>query len=310
LTDNEWSELLEKTFPNNGNATNEILALALSERDVPGKIFDNDCRGYLRLASAFITFFIETLNTATETIKIKGWPSSADYTVAFNHFFILFRRFRACELLFESGYPLDGMAHLRDVKDRVILLCAVAKNRTSFAEIAGVVEGIKFDEIAAKLTRDLRQKASNRISKEFMGPSSGLDASDQAILEKWDGMFHLEVHNGLLSFTQEMMDLAKGIVPSIGPSRQTPSYYYFACRAAECGWMLNRLLPFIQPFKNALGPAWSEKNTILDRCFRHLVEHQGRSGNQAAASFIKMIDKKFTLTVESFYADSTYVKGK
>ncbi len=72
--------------------------------------------------------------------------------------------------------------------------------------------------------------------------------------------------------------------------------------------MLNGLFPFVQPFRGAFGTEWAGKNRVLDKCCRHLVEHQGKA-NVAAEPFIKMMDKKFSLGTDLFYSDSTYVEN-
>jgi hypothetical protein len=112
---------------------------------------------------------------------------------------------RACQILFESGYPLDGLAHIRDVKDRALLLCAIAKHRLTFVQAFGATDSLPVDEDYAEVTRQSRMKVSRRVFQEFLGKSSGLSEAEQNDLERWDNLFHLEVHNGLLSFAKAEM---------------------------------------------------------------------------------------------------------
>lgn len=298
---------LGAAFKPEGVVSSEIGALARSEGDVADQILYVKHRGQLLLMHSFQSFFIQTLNLATKHILENGRPEQQQYMVALLHFFGLFRRFRACEILFESGYPLDGLAHIRDVKDRAFLLCAIARNRLTFVEAFGGKEGLLVEEDYADVTRGNRMKVSSRVSQELMGKSSGLSEANQKLLKRWDNLFHLEVHNGLLSFGQEMLALLnERKAPSIGPTWEPYAYAAFVNRTSEIGWMLARLFPFIQPLPHAFGSDWSKKRMVLDDSFRFLVEMYGKNGNTISEAFITMMDKKFKFKESFCYSDSTY----
>ncbi len=174
MTDDEWMFRLGVTFKPEGVVSPEISALKDDEGSVAERVLYTKHRGHLLLMHSFQSFFIETLNLAARRIVENGWPEQREYSVALLQFYSLFRRFRTCEILFESGYPFDGLAHIRDVKDRTFLLCAIASNRFTFTEAFDAKEGIPLDDNYGEITRENRMKVSRRISQEFIGKSSGL----------------------------------------------------------------------------------------------------------------------------------------
>jgi len=169
-------------------------------------------------------------------------------------------------------------------------------------------EGLLVDEEYGNKTRDNRMKVSGRIRQEFIGKSSGLSPDDQTLLIKWDDLFHLEVHNGLLSFAQEIIALVnEQKPPSIGPSTDPYAYSAFVNRSCEMGWMIVKLLPFLQPSESAFGSEWGTKRAVLDNSLRYMMERFSETGNTMAKSFIAMIEKKFRFKDTLCYFDSTYV---
>lgn len=307
MTGDEWMARLGATFKPEGVVSSEISGLARDEGLVADNVLYKSHRGHLLLMHSFQSFFIETLKRATQLIFAKGWPNGPNYSVALVQFHSLFQRFRACEILFEAGYPLDGMAHIRDIKDRAFVLCAIAKNRLTFIDAFGTKEGIPIDENYGDVTRENRMKVSRRISQEFIGKSSGLSEENQTKLEQWDNLFHMEVHNGFLSFAQQMLSLVnEGRVPQIGPTFETYQYYAFTNRAAEMGWMLTRLFPYLQPEPRAFGTEWERKRFVLDDSFQFLVKMHGGSGNRTFHAFIAMMQKQFKFKDTFCYAESTY----
>jgi hypothetical protein len=307
LSGDEWMARLETTFEPEGTVSTEIADLAASEGSVGEKILYKNHRGHLLLMHSFLSFFIETLNCAARLIRERGWPEGAHYPVTLVQFHSLFQRFRATEILFESGYPLDAMAHIRDVKDRAFLLCAIAKNRLTFMEAFGAKEGLPLDENYGDVTRNSRMKVSRRISQEFIGKSSGLSREDQDQLERWDNIFHLEVHNGFLSFALQLQPLMdEGRVPEIGPTFNTHQYYAFTNRTAEMGWMLIRLFPYLQPESGSFGAEWNKKRFVLDDSFEFLIDAQGKNGNAASPAFTAMMQKKFKFKDTFCYGESMF----
>jgi hypothetical protein len=90
------------------------------------------------LLCSFQSFFIETLILASKEVSAYGWLKNApNYSVVLAAFFMLLRPFWSCEILYMKGYPLDGYALMRDIKDRALLIAGVSRNLTTFPQILG-----------------------------------------------------------------------------------------------------------------------------------------------------------------------------
>jgi hypothetical protein len=57
-----------------------------------------------------------------------------------------------------------------------------------------------------------------------VGKESGLAPDVQQVLRQWDGVFHAEVHNGALSFMQEISGFQNGTVSFIGPTHNQDAH--------------------------------------------------------------------------------------
>jgi hypothetical protein len=193
------------------------------------------------------------------------------------------------------GLPLRSGFRLRRQAARVLnhLKAGMNKSRTDFGDQA----------------RQNRQKTdNNRITQEFTGKSSGLSKEAQDDLKLWESMFNIEVHNATLTWTQDMQSLHdRKEQPKFGPSRTEDGYVIYQNRSAELGWMLVRLLPFIQPYESALGTEWITKRKALDDAFHCLSEDLSVVvKRRIGASFIELMDKKFNFKDPFFYFESTY----
>jgi hypothetical protein len=123
----EWHKRLADTFKVNGLVGGHLRIVHDAE-DKVGDYLVNGLRGQDALLCSFQSFFIETLMLTNKEVNARGWPKNApNYSVTLAAFFILFRRFRACEVLYIEGYPLDGYALMRDIKDRAFLFAGVAR---------------------------------------------------------------------------------------------------------------------------------------------------------------------------------------
>jgi len=120
---------LSAAFGPPGAVSYEITSLAKAESAIADTILHTSHKGHRFLVDSFQSFFMQTLNRAVSLIREQGWPSPEHYMTALAQFAVLFRRFRAAHILFETGYPLDGVAHMRDVKDRAF--CDVRNCRQS-----------------------------------------------------------------------------------------------------------------------------------------------------------------------------------
>src|SRR5262245_49612777 len=133
MTIAEWQQRLADTFTVNGLIGGSLQDVFDAENAVGGHLTET-YQGQNVLLDSFHGFFIDTLTMAAEQIKKEGWPKDcSNYPVALVSFFNLFRRSRACEVLYFKGYPLDAYALTRDIKDRVFMLAGVAHNIATFS---------------------------------------------------------------------------------------------------------------------------------------------------------------------------------
>ena len=308
MTVAEWQKRLSDTFTVHGLVGGNLLTVQESE-DAVGNHLVNTFRGQNVLLDSFQSFFIETLSLANHQIIAADWPKDRlNYPVALTAFFNLFRRLRACEILYIKGYPLDGYALMRDIKDRAFMLAGVARNLVTFAEVIGAPPTPIKDaaEYKKQSTRN-RKDTEHRVMHEFIGKTSGLSADVQEDLKVWGDFFHLEMHGASISLSQELKELSQGKLLQIGPSVVQDAYVLYINRSSELGWMITRLLPFLQVAENAFGFDWKQKRNILDESFRYMLEGLSNLGKRLGASFITMIDTKFVFTqpFQYFEADGS-----
>jgi hypothetical protein len=301
----KWYKRLVATFTVGGLVGGHLQSVSEVEDQV------SDClvktfRGQEALLCSFQSFFIETLTLAISDIQSHGWLRNApNYAVTLTAFFNLFRRFRACEILYIKGYPLDGYALMRDIKDRAFLFAGVARNITTFEKILGLPVTQPSDPDANfKETRRNRKKNERDVMGAMTGETSGLPDDVQKDLKQWGDMFHLEMHGGTHSLMQEINELQKGEVPQIGPSRVHNAYIMYANRSSELGWMVTRLLPYLQMTENAFGEDWHRKRDILDDSFRQMLEGLSNLGKPLGKSFITMMDDKFAFKKPFYYSEA------
>jgi len=117
-------------------------------------------------------------------------------------------------------------------------------------------------------------------------------------------MFHLEVHGGILALVQDLQQLGKGNALPIGPSELENTYVTYMNRSSELGWMITRLLPYLQISENAFGDEWHKKREIMDDSFRYMLEGLSNLGKRLGASFIAMMDEKFAFKQPFYYSEA------
>ncbi len=220
----------------------------------------------------------------------------------------MFRRFRACEILLLSGYPSDGYALLRGLKDLTIIVASIAHNLTTFPK----TWGIKDDQI---LTEDnlheitkLRKQEEGRIWNLFLRKNSGLPPEVIKEISIWERMFHEEVHGSKFSLGEDVMKwFRKEGEPSIGPTSPTlddTSWSNYMNRAVEIGWLIVRLMPYLQPVENAFGENWHQKHELLDDSFRFAEQSLGKKCKGITEAFIKLVDEKFSFNKPFYYFEA------
>ena len=305
MTVSEWQKRLSDTFTVNGLVGGSLLAVHNSE-DAAGNYLVNTFRGQNVLLDSFQGFFIDTLTLANEQIKTNGWPKDRiNYPVAMAYFFNLFRRCRACEILYLKGYPLDAYALMRDIKDRTFMLSGVAHNLITFSGIIGAPATPQPDpKQYKKQSTKNRKDAEHRVTNRVMGTTSGLSVNDQDNLKVWDEFFNYEVHGGGVSLTQELSAISKGRVLQIGPTVNKDAFVMYMNRSAELGWLIARVLPYLQLSERGFGKTWEGKRQVLDDSFRYMLEGFSNLGKQLGPSFIAMVDTRFVFKQPFYYFEA------
>lgn len=290
----EWQSRLEKYFKVDGIVGGHLIDI-LDMESAYGKYVIGKFHGHLVLMDSFYSFFIETLRTAVEFANAKGIPKECPYyRFILLYYVTIFRSFRAAENLLNRGYPLDGYALLRDIKDCAIFLGALARGRTSFSKLLGEPKSGNITEEEYHRIKIERKKEERRILDETIRKKSGLPPQVQKELETWENLFHEEIHGSKLTFT-EGMDWLLGKRPlSLGPIPNDKSAAMYMNRASEIGWLTVRTLPFLQLEPNAFGRQWTEKREVLDESFRLMVESLGKLGKEIGKAFIQLVDIKFS----------------
>lgn len=301
----EWQKRLEDNFTANGHVGGNLFEIFELE-NACGEYFATTFHGQNVLIDSFQGFYIETIQNALRWVADHGWPKGCDYYASILlYFVILFRSFRACENLLQKGYPLDGYALLRDMKDRAIFLAAVAHNITTFQQIFGY-GGVKAitDEEWKKMKKNRKQEEC-RVLNRMIRKDSGLPEQTIEELEKWEQLFHEEVHGSKFSFFEELGSWVRGEAPLIiGPRPRELSMALYMNRASEIAWLIVRLLPYLQAEENAFGDRWREKHKILDDSFRHTQKGLSKLGKKIGDVFIEFVDKKFSFNEPFFYFEA------
>lgn len=309
MTGPEMISSLAATFKSNGVIGGRLESVFADEEDVGRQLLER-FRGNDVLMHSFLDFFIETLEIVRDDIARNGWLKGApNYPIAWVCFSNLFRRFRACELLGMKGYPLDAYSLIRDIKDRAFAIAGVAHNVAIFSQVVGAVEPpspMDRDEYAKRSVR-IRKDLDQKVSWRLIGRNSGLSLEIQKDLSLWDGFFNHEVHGAALSLTNELLSVTRGAAPSIGPTFDQGSFAMYLNRSVEIGWLLLRLLPYLQREENAFGNMWHAKKLLLDDCFRFMLETLSSLGKSIGDALIALVDKNFVFPTSFHYfeADGT-----
>ncbi len=304
MTNEEWHSQLAATFTVSGLIGGRLVEVQKREQDI-GVHLASTYRGQNALLDAFQSYYVETLNLIIDGVSRNGWPINlASYSLTVACFLSLFRRFRSCEILFYNGYPLDGYSLFRDIKDRAVMLAGVVLNMTTLPKALGVAAPVGDRAEWHRQRTRLRRAEEHRISKRILGSESGLSDATVSQLRHWDALFHSEVHGGTLSLTNEIEFLSKGMLNLPGPSQHRLAFTVYMNRSAELGWLILRLLPYLQPTASAFGSEWQRKYEVLDESFRHMVGGLVALGKEIGPAFIALVDGKFAFKQPFHYFDA------
>ena len=315
----QWQKRLENTFSFNGLVGGQLQDIFQCEREY-GEYFARTFHGQSVLIDSFQGFVISTINNSTDFVAKHGWPKNCEnYSTTIVYFVMMFRRVRACENLLLNGYPLDGYALLRDLKDRSIFLAALAHNLTTWETLSGYGPGVPVSTSYEKLRTDTKQllmkknveKEERRLLDLMLRKNSGLDQRTLQVLGKWEKLFNKEMHGAKLSFFNELGDWARGKnVLSIGPIPKDEIMSMYMNRICEIGWLVTRLLPYLQPVEDAFGEGWQKKWRILDESFLYMQQGLSRIGKDIGNAFITFVNQKFHFIDPFSYSEPDGTKGR
>lgn len=307
---NEWQKRLEKTFSSNGIIGLKLVNIINQENEYWNYVI-NTFHGYRVLQDSFFDFFIDTLQKAGRFAREHGVPNEATYySITLLSQLTIFRSFRAAENLLLKGYPLDGFALLRDLKDRAIFQAAIMQGVTTFKKLHGydifeAAQGnLSFNSELYKKAKKQQKVQEHKVLDLFLGEKSGFDKDTIDELNRWGKMFHEEVHGSRFTFTIEGGDWLRGKSPiTTGPLPNTTSIAMYINRSNEIGWMLLRTLPVLQLMPNALGDEWSSKWYVLDDSFRYSIISFAKMGKKIGHAILKLIDSKFDFNPTYVYKE-------
>ncbi len=296
----KWQSRLEQAFTKDGTIGHRLADVIKQENEYADYV-TNKFYGYIVLQDCFFDFFINTIQEANHFVQKHGIPKEATYyNIILLSQITNFRSFRAAENLLLKGYPLDGYALLRDLKDRAIYHAAIMDGITSYKKLHGhdILEkanaNLSSDSDLYKKAKNQQKSQERKILKLFLGEKSGFDKETIYELSRWNRMFHEEVHGSRYTFTIEGGDWLKGKSPiTVGPLPNERAIIMYLNRSNEIGWMLLRTLPVLQLKQEAFGDEWSKKWYLLDESFRYFIESLGATGKKIGYAILRLVDTKF-----------------
>ena len=300
----EWQRRLEKTFGIDGIVGKRLLDILDAEKKYGIHIAET-YHGHLVLINSFFDFYIETIQKGSKWIQENGWPKNLpNYPINILQNVTNFKSFRAADILFMNGYPLDGYALLRDIKDRAIFLGAIIHKLSDFSTLAGIkglntVSSENMPKIIAA-----RKKEEQRVHDLMIGEKSALPADVISELKFWEKLFHEEVHGSKLTQAVAGGGWIRGKAPLyLYPVPNTTGMAMYMNRASEVAWLLTRTFLFLQPVENAFGKNWKSKQMILDESFRVMIQGLEKIGKKIASAFIYFVDNKFSFPENLHYSE-------
>jgi hypothetical protein len=311
-----WQELQKRlmdAFTVKGILGKKVLSVIYYEKAY-GEYVEETWRGHSILSHSFQEFYIETIQAATSVWQEKERkPTPPNYSETILWHFGNFRNLRAVDILFHNGYPMDGFARLRHIKESAIWGGAMLGGVTTYTDIKGL-QSVLFTGkpvTSADWTkfRKNRKKEERRVFGPMIRKESGLPLDYIAELETWQGLFHEEVHGAGLTQALDHGPAIKGEdTISVAPKPSHLSCAMFINRFCEVGWMLHRTLPAMQLSYRLFGPSWDRKWHLIDENFEAAEEFLRDMGKRIGGVFIEFINIKFPFSPNSSFAVNVKTK--
>lgn len=301
----EWQQRLIDNFSHDGTVGANLHPVIDAE-NAYGYHFVSTYHGQNYLIESFQSFFFESLERARSKVYENGWPDDQpNYAPVLIYFVTMFRSYRACENLFLKGYPYDGYALLRDLKDRAIFLSAIAQGITNFQAIMGYPDkDAEITDDAMKRLLSDKKKEEIRVLNLMIRGGSGLPPEVIEELGKWEQLFNAEVHGSRMSYFDELGPLIKGEREfTVSPVIEEMSMAMYMNRSAEIGWLITKLLPYLQLQEGSFGDQWLARHAILDESFRYMQNGLSKLGKQIGDAFTIFVDEKFSFSNEFHYQE-------
>jgi hypothetical protein len=302
----EWQKRLEDNFTYNGVIGSRILPSTMKQERICGSYYVKKFHGHRVLADSFLDFFAVTLRSAAEGHCKHGWPDHPYYPICLVEFVSQFRGMRAAEVLALNGYPLDGYALQRNLKDQAIYLGAIVGGISSFPALYGLKEptSTPWTKEDQKAVLKHRKGEEKQIFSKMIGKNSGLDVIHLQALTQWNELFHMQVHGSRLSTMREAFSWLQDKKDfAVGPRIDDDGFAPYMNRFAEIAWMTLRSLPFLQTARIGFTEEWQHEWEVLDNSLRAFVEGLGNLGKKIAPAFIAMIAQKFSASPASRYVE-------
>jgi hypothetical protein len=292
----DWKELqrdLENTFKTDGVIGKNISLIKRSELAY-GEYIDSTLRGQYLLSLCFQEYFVETIQYAASYFPQKGGQTiPLGYAETLQWQLSNFRTIRAVDVLFHNGYPLEGFARLRHLKESALFLAAIHSGLTTLQKIRGHIGDIlnkkEFTSEDLGTIRNNRKKEQRKVRGLMLGNDSGLSAEHLSELRIWEDLFDEEVHGAGLT---RALDLGLSNSITIAPVPKQLSYAMFINRYCEICWMLHRTLPFLQLARSRFDETWMKKWWLLDENFLASEISLEDMGKDLATVLIDFINTK------------------
>lgn len=241
-----------------------------------------------------------TLGLVVETLVLAGrtFQSTPDLarlvlfkgTLAW--FTAHFRRFRAAEIIYYSGYGICASSLLRDVRDWAFQVSALQASIMSWNDLHG--GPLRISSAPSQEGEEQRHKqvirAQRRANEWALGENSGL--SQWRELRQWYRFSNYETHGSLITTAVEFgawLD-GSGVLP-LGPTQDPHLQQLYISRSLEIGHIFLRLLPILQ-VNIGFGEEWAAKWRCLDKLYSEEWAPENVTRNYMLA-FGELIRSKF-----------------
>lgn len=297
----EWQARLVRTFQVEHGDTATLTAVSAGEQTF-GAYVARTQHGHRVLWASFMTFYHDTMYRTKAAYA--GYPTeriAPQHPALFVDVATRFRSFRAAESLLYAGYPLDGYALLRDLKDEAAFLAALAAGETDYLTLRGLSS--ESGERTSTQVKKAREREENRIRATFYGDANGLAEPFGSAVRRWSSLFHSEVHGSRLTAT-DVFDWFRGRSPfELAPTPKEHSIALYVSTVPVIAWMFHRCLPFLQLPGTRFGTRWIAEWELLDESFRWMLSTWSSPAMETGAALTQLINSRFRFSTATVYVE-------